>query len=68
MGTDKKKSRLHKRRTELNLTQEEVAKMAGISRPYYSMIENGRQDPSLKLAKKIAKILRSGVDALFYDK
>ena len=67
MEKDTKKSRLYKRRMELNLTQEEIAKKAGITRPYYSMIENGRQDPSLKLAKKIAKILRSGVDALFYD-
>ena len=62
-----KNQRLIKRRKELNLTQEEVARLAGILRPYYNMIENGKKVPSLPIAKKIAKVLRSGVDALFYD-
>ena len=62
-----KNERLFKRRKELNLTQEEVAKKAGIQRYYYNMIENGHKVPSLHIAKKLAKVLRSGVDALFYD-
>ncbi len=62
-----KNLRLEKRRLELNLTQEQVARLIGVSRPFYSMIENGRKIPSLQTAKKIAKVLRSGVDALFYD-
>lgn len=39
-----------------NLTQEQVAKLAGISRSAYSNIENGR-GLSVKLAKQIAKAL-----------
>ena len=62
-----KNIKLEKRRLQMNLTQEEVAKLVGVSRPFYSMIENGHKVPSLPTAKKIAKVLRSGVDALFYD-
>ena len=68
MEKDKKKSRLQKRREELKLTQEEVAKRAGITRQYYGMIENGERDPSLKTAKKLSKVLGWGVDALFFDR
>ena len=62
-----KNENLIKRRKEMNMTQEEVAKRAGILREYYNLIENGRKTPSLRVAKKIARALMSGVDALFYD-
>lgn len=48
-----------------NLTQEQVAKLAGISRSAYSNIENGR-GLSVKLAQKIAKALRFDWK-LFFD-
>lgn len=44
-------------REELNLTQEEVAKMAKIQRAYYTMIEKGKRNPSVIVAKQIADIL-----------
>ena len=48
-----------------NLTQEEVAHRTGITRQFYSMIENGERTPSVKVAKKIASTL--GVDwTLFF--
>ena len=68
MEKGKKKSRLQKRREELKLTQEEVARRAKITRQYYGMIENGLRDPSLKTARKLSKILGWGVDALFLDR
>lgn len=48
-----------------NLTQEEVAHRTGITRQFYSMIENGERTPSVKVAKKIASAL--GIDwTLFF--
>lgn len=38
-------------------TQEEVAKMSDISQSYYSQIENGQKQPSVKAAKKIGRAL-----------
>lgn len=38
-------------------THQEVAEEAGISRPYYSQIENGKRKPSVKTAKAIALTL-----------
>lgn len=51
-------------RTQKNLRQDDVAKKAGISRSYYTMIERGKKKPSPKVAKKIAKIL--GFDWTFF--
>lgn len=39
------------------LTHEEVAKLIGITRQYYSMIENGTRTPSVPIAKRIGEIL-----------
>lgn len=39
------------------LTHEEVAKLVGIKRQYYSMIENGERTPSVKVAKSLSEIL-----------
>lgn len=40
-----------------NLSQEEVAKLSGISRGAYSNIEIGKRDPSVNVAKRIANVL-----------
>ncbi|WP_444313140.1 helix-turn-helix transcriptional regulator, partial [Megasphaera sp.] len=45
---------LEEKRTELKMTQEEVAGKAGITRAYYSMIEAGKKTPSPKIAQRIA--------------
>lgn len=39
------------------LTHAQTAKMAGISRPFYTEIENGLKNPSVVTAKRLAKIL-----------
>ena len=39
------------------LTQEQVATSCGISRQYYSLIENGERNVPVKTAKKIAGFL-----------
>ncbi|MPM53534.1 hypothetical protein SDC9_100302 [bioreactor metagenome] len=44
----------------------DVADRAGISRPYYTRIENGQHQVPIKTAKKIAKVLDFDWP-LFYD-
>lgn len=48
---------LKNKRTELNLSQEDVADKSKIERQYYQMIESGRRNPSVKVAKRIAEAL-----------
>ncbi len=53
-------------RENLDLTQEKAAREAGISRPYYTRIENGDYQVPTRTAKKIAEAL--GFDwARFYS-
>lgn len=44
-------------REKANLTHEKVADDAGISRSYYTNIENGSKTPSVEVAKSIANVL-----------
>ena len=52
-------------RKEQNLTQESLSNMVNIHRTYYSMIENGRRNPSLKVAVSIKKALNYQYDDIF---
>ena len=49
-------------------TQVVVADEAGISRSYYTNIENGTKTPSVKAAKSIAKVLCFPWEHFFDDK
>jgi len=51
-----------------DLTHEEVANQVGIKRQYYSMIENGIRNPSVRVAKKIAAVLNVDWTLFFRDK
>ena len=53
------------RRKEQKITQEEVAKVAGISRSSYAAIERGLRDPSLETAQRICLVLRMDVNEAF---
>lgn len=44
-------------RNNKNLTQEDVAYSAKVSRPYITSIESGDRRPSVKVAKRIATTL-----------
>lgn len=48
---------LKEKREKLNLTQEDVAEKAEITRAYYTMIENDKRDPSVLVAKKIGQVI-----------
>ncbi len=56
--------RLKKLRTGRNLTQDSLAKKAGISRGYLVRLEGGRQDPTLGTLQKLAKTLKVKVGEL----
>lgn len=48
---------LERIRKDKNMTHDQVATRAGISRHYYTMIANGNRRPSVKVAKRIANVL-----------
>jgi transcriptional regulator with XRE-family HTH domain len=56
--------RLKALREARGLTQEELAKKAGISRGYLARLETGRHDPHLSRLRKLAKILKVKVGDL----
>ncbi|MBD3203770.1 helix-turn-helix domain-containing protein [Candidatus Woesearchaeota archaeon] len=59
------KTRIKELRARYNLTQEELAEKAGVRRETISFLEQGKYNPSLKLAHNVAKILKTTVDELF---
>ena len=48
------------------LSQEELAMEIGVCKDYVNMIENNKRTPSLILAKRIADLLETTVDHLFF--
>jgi putative transcriptional regulator len=60
------KNRLKVARAELNLSQDELAKMAGVTRQTVGSVETGEYCPSTKLALTMALKLGKKVEELFY--
>jgi putative transcriptional regulator len=52
-------------RTRLNLTQEELAKVVSVRRETIVFLEQGKYNPSLKLAHDVARALHTTIDDLF---
>ena len=52
-------------RAKNNLTQNALAKTVGVRRETIVHLENGKYNPSLKLAFDIAKALNTTIDELF---
>ena len=52
-------------RTEKGIKQEELAKAMGVSRQTISSLENGRYDPSITLAHKLASYFGLTIEELF---
>ena len=51
----------------MNLSQEELAKMAGISRTTLSSIERGISNPDGKTTAKLVKALNKPANEIFFD-
>ena len=55
------------RREELNLTQEQVSEMIGISAEYLSRVERSRSKPSLSLLLRLCDCLNLNIGNLFFQ-
>ncbi|MCF6466388.1 helix-turn-helix transcriptional regulator [Clostridium sp. Cult2] len=53
-------------RLERKLSHNEIADLSGISRSFYTLIENGNRTPSIGVAKKISLALNLTLDEFFY--
>lgn len=62
---DHVENRVHQFRSELGLTQEELADAVGVSRQTIIAIEKGNYTPSVLLALKIARHFKVRVDEIF---
>ena len=59
------KNRLKVARAEADLTQEELAKLIGVSRQTINAVESGRYVPSTVLALKMAQVFGKPVEEVF---
>ena len=59
------RTRMYEFRKAMNLQQAELAEMVGVRRETIGKLENGRYNPSLKLAMDIAKIFGKTVEEVF---
>ncbi len=59
------KTRIKELRARYDITQEELAKKAGVTRQTLLYLEKGKYNPSLLLAHKVAKALNSSIEEVF---
>ncbi|CZR98580.1 MULTISPECIES: helix-turn-helix transcriptional regulator [unclassified Clostridioides] len=59
------KTKIKEYREKLLMTQNELAKSVGVRRETIVHLENGKYNPSLKLAMDIAKVFNTTVENLF---
>jgi putative transcriptional regulator len=59
------RNRIEEIRNEKGIRQEELAKQMGVSRQTISSLENGRYNPSILLAHKIAQFFEMTIEEVF---
>ena len=59
------KNRIEEIRKERGIRQEEFAKYMGVSRQTISSLENGRYNPSILLAFKLARYFGKSIEEIF---
>lgn len=59
------KTNIKEYREKALIKQNELAKLVGVRRETIVYLENGRYNPSLKLAMDIAKVFNTSVESLF---
>lgn len=59
------KTKLKEYREQRHMKQSELAALVGVRRETIVHLENGRYNPSLKMAMDIAKVFDTTVEALF---
>lgn len=58
-------TKIHEYRRQFNLSQSELADKVVVRRETISSLENGKYNPSLKLAMDIAKVFYTTVENVF---
>ncbi|HII99543.1 MAG TPA: helix-turn-helix transcriptional regulator [Methanoregula sp.] len=58
-------TRIKEYRARLALTQEDLAKAVGVRRETIVFLEQGKYNPSLKLAHDVARTLNAKIDDIF---
>ena len=58
-------TRIKEYRARFSLTQDELAKKVGVRRETIVFLEQGKYNPSLKLAHDVAQTLHTTIDDLF---
>ena len=59
------RTRIKEYRAKQNLTQEKLAEMVGVRRETIIFLEQGKYNPSLRLAYSVAKALHTTIEELF---
>ena len=59
------KNRIEEIRNSRGIRQEELARLMGVSRQTISSLENGRYNPSIMLAHKIAQYFGMKIEEVF---
>ncbi|MCI6638456.1 MAG: helix-turn-helix transcriptional regulator [Bilifractor sp.] len=57
---------MHEYRKKQHLQQSQLAEMVGVRRETIGKLENGKYNPSLKLAMDIAKVFHVTVEDIFF--
>ena len=60
-------NRVKEFRTELGMSQLELAKDIGVSRQTINMIENDKYNPTLELCLNLARTLQTDLNNLFWE-
>ena len=61
------RNRVRELRLQRGMTQEEVAERVGVSRQTIISIESGRYNPSILLARKLARAFGQSIEDLFFS-
>jgi len=59
------RTRIREYRARRNLTQEKLAELVGVRRETIIFLEQGKYNPSLRLAHNVAKTLKTTIDKIF---
>lgn len=59
------KTRIHELRKDHNMQQAELADLVGVRRETIGKLENGKYNPSLRLAMDIAHVFNTTVEDVF---
>ena len=60
------KTRIKEYRAKHNLTQEKLAEIVRVRRETIIFLEQGKYNPSLRLAHNVAKALEANIDDIFF--